>query len=206
MSTIQGGFSEMSRASSRERPPARRTRMSRDERREMVLDAAIVEFASYGLHGVTTDTIAERVGVSQPYVIRLFGSKKGLFLEAGQRVFDRIMSALREAVERQPQEPMRALQRAYVGLMTQREELLMLIQVFAASKDPEVLRTVHERMEELYNYVKDVTGGSEEDLRLLFAQAMLLTAAASIDLYSLAEEKEWARALLGFNRIRKRKS
>jgi AcrR family transcriptional regulator len=178
--------------------------MSRDERRDMVLDAAIVEFASYGLHGVTTDTIAERVGVSQPYVIRLFGSKKGLFLQAGQRVFDRIMAALREAVERNPEEPVRALQRAYVGLMNRREELLMLIQMFAASKDPEVLRAVQGRMEEIYAYVREATGEEEEVIRLLFAQAMLLTAAASIDLYSLAEEKEWARVLLGFGRIRKK--
>lgn len=180
----------------------KRERMSREERRSVVLDAAIVEFASYGLHGATTDSIARRVGVSQPYIIRLFGSKKGLFLQSGQRVFDRIMEKLRSSVQRQPDRPLRALRHAYISLMTQREELLMLIQVFAASKDPEVLDTVHRRLEELYVYVQEVTGETEENLRLLFAQSMLLTVAASIDLYSLAEEKDWARTVLGSDLIR----
>ena len=62
-------------------------RMSGPQRRSVVIDAAIVEFGNYGLYGVSTDAIAERVGVSQPYVIRLFGSKKKRFLEAGKEGF-----------------------------------------------------------------------------------------------------------------------
>lgn len=171
--------------------------MSADERRKMVLDAAIVEFASYGLHGVSTDTIAERVGVSQPYVIRLFGSKKELFLEAGHTVFDRILDSLRAEVEKRPEEPMLAMKRAYVRLASLPEELLMMLQALAASKDPEVRDAVYQRLEEVYAYVEAATGESSENIRLLFAQAMLLTISASIDLYSVAEEKDWARVLLG---------
>ncbi|MDN5697278.1 MAG: TetR/AcrR family transcriptional regulator [Rubrobacter sp.] len=175
----------------------RGARMSADERRKMVLDAAIVEFASYGLHGVSTDTIAERVGVSQPYVIRLFGSKKELFLEAGHKVFDRILDSLRAEVKKRSEEPTLAMKRAYVRLAALPEELLMMLQALTASKDPEVRGAVYQRLEEVYAYVEKVTGESSENIRLLFAQAMLLTISASIDLYSVAEEKDWARVLLG---------
>lgn len=175
----------------------RGARMSADERRRMVLDAAVIEFSSYGLHGVSTDTIADRVGVSQPYVIRLFGSKKELFLEAGHTVFDRLMASFQESVAETPEEPMLAIKRAYVKLSAVPEELLMLLQALAASRDPDVREAVYQRMEQVYSYVEETTGASEESIRLLFAQAMLLTISSSIDLYSVAGEKDWARVLLG---------
>ena len=56
------------------------TRQTAEERRVAVLAAANVEFALRGLHGASTDTIARNAGISQPYLFRLFGSKKGLFI------------------------------------------------------------------------------------------------------------------------------
>jgi len=51
------------------------TRKSADERREEILVAALEEFGEHGLHGTSTDDIARRAGVSQPYLFRLFGTK-----------------------------------------------------------------------------------------------------------------------------------
>src|SRR5438445_9864092 len=65
----------------------RRRRMSADERREAIIEAAVHEFAHGGLHGTPVDRIARRVGVAQPYVFSLFGSKKELFLAAVERDF-----------------------------------------------------------------------------------------------------------------------
>ena len=62
------------------------TRQTADERREAVLEAANVEFALRGLHGASTDAIARRAGISQPYLFRLFGSKKELFLAVDRRL------------------------------------------------------------------------------------------------------------------------
>ena len=55
-------------------------RKSAEERREAVLDAAYVEFAEHGLDGGSTEAIAAKAGISQPYVFRLFGTKKQLFI------------------------------------------------------------------------------------------------------------------------------
>ena len=56
--------------------PTTTQRQSAEERREEILEAALVEFADRGLHGTSTEDIARRVGISQPYVFRLFGTKK----------------------------------------------------------------------------------------------------------------------------------
>ena len=75
-----------------------RHRMSAVERKEEILEAAVAEFAVKGLHGTSTEAIAKRAGVSQPYLFRLFGTKKGLFIEAVERGFDRIQHMFGEAV------------------------------------------------------------------------------------------------------------
>ena len=55
-------------------------RKTADERREQILDAALTEFADHGYEGASTDRIAREVGISQPYLFRLFGTKKGLYV------------------------------------------------------------------------------------------------------------------------------
>ncbi|NUQ95370.1 MAG: helix-turn-helix transcriptional regulator [Streptomyces sp.] len=64
------------------------TRVSSDERRRQVLRHALTEFAHRGLKGATTQAIAARSGVSQPYLFRLFDSKTALFLAALKYGFD----------------------------------------------------------------------------------------------------------------------
>ena len=58
--------------------PVTTHRKSAQERREEIVEAALVEFAAHGLDGGSTETIAKAVGISQPYVFRLFGTKKKL--------------------------------------------------------------------------------------------------------------------------------
>src|SRR6059058_6608753 len=60
-------------------------RKSAEERREQILEAALVEFAARGLEGGSTEAIARAVGISQPYVFRLFGTKKHLFMATIER-------------------------------------------------------------------------------------------------------------------------
>jgi AcrR family transcriptional regulator len=64
------------------------TRTPSAERRRQVLEHAVSEFARRGLKGATTQAIAARCGVSQPYLFRLFDSKAALFLAALRYGFD----------------------------------------------------------------------------------------------------------------------
>ena len=57
-----------------------KVRLTAAERGEEVLQAAVRAFGASGYQGTKTDEIARLAGVSQPYVIRLFGTKQELFL------------------------------------------------------------------------------------------------------------------------------
>lgn len=172
-------------------------RKSSQERRETVLDAAVVEFSEKGLHGASTEAIASRAGISQPYVFKLFGTKKDLFLAAAERVCDRIVEAWEDALKDETEDPLLAMGEAFVGLTVHREELLLVLQACAASKDPDVLGLMRARMERMYDYVGRVTGEPDEHVQAFFAQGMLLTIGAGLALPEMARESDWARRFLG---------
>jgi AcrR family transcriptional regulator len=172
-------------------------RKSSSERREAVLDAAVGEFAEKGLHGASTETIAARAGISQPYVFKLFGNKKNLFLAAVNRVCDRVVGAWEDSLKSDPEDSLLAMGKTYNRLTFRREELLMILQACAASKDPDVLVLMRDRMEQMYDYVGRVSGEPDERVQEFFAQGMLLTVGAGLGLPAIASESEWARRFLG---------
>src|SRR5512144_1292161 len=79
------------------RPTGAGHRLSADERRADVVEAAVKAFASAGLHGTSTEDVARLAGVSQPYLFRLFGTKKDLFIAAIERMFERIAWVFEDA-------------------------------------------------------------------------------------------------------------
>ncbi len=171
-------------------------RQTAEERRDAILDAAIAEFAAYGLHGATTEAIARRVGISQPYIFRLFGTKKEVFLAALERVYDRIAAtfmAAAAAADASGGDALGAMGHSYKTLLAEREELFLLLQAFAGSSDQEVRAVARDRYAALYRVVARVSGADEEALRQFFAYGMLCTVAAAIDLPLLigAGKEEW---------------
>src|ERR1700752_4983401 len=72
-------------------------RMPAAERRELVLDAAVAKFAVHGLAGTSTEDVARRAGISQPYLFRLFPTKKALFLALVDRCFRRVQDTFTAA-------------------------------------------------------------------------------------------------------------
>lgn len=166
--------------------------MSAQERREQVLEAAVSEFALHGLKGTSTEVIARRVGVSQPYLFRLFGTKKDLFLAAVHRGFDRTGETFQRAAELHPERKLQAMGEAYIQLVSDREELLMQMQSYAACGDPEVQAIVRERFSGLVAAVTAMTGASDHEVMGFFRAGMLLNVVTAMDLLSIQDEK-WAR-------------
>src|SRR6476620_5730903 len=90
-------------------------RKSKEVRREEILDAALLEFAQLGLHGASTEDIARRAGISQPYVFRLFGTKKELFTAVVTRCFRETLEMFQRAAEGlRGKEALDAMGNAYV--------------------------------------------------------------------------------------------
>lgn len=115
------------------------TRMRAGQRRELILDAAMRVFGDHGYVGTTTAEIARAAGVSQPYVVRMFGTKEKLFVEVLHRALDTLLAAFRAALADESGIPAaRRIGLAYVGLAAQRGLLLSLMHAFVLGGDPGV--------------------------------------------------------------------
>jgi AcrR family transcriptional regulator len=179
--------------------PRTQERKSAEVRREEILEAALAEFAQGGLHGTSTEDIARRAGISQPYLFRLFGTKKDLFVASTRRCFGRVLAAFQEAAEgTSGREAMEAMGRAYHGLLEDRELLLGQMQMYAACSDPDIRDATRAGFAELFRYVEQVTGASAPEIREFFATGMLMNVAAAMDLPQICgEDDTWARKLRG---------
>src|SRR5262252_1303913 len=108
------------------------TRMTADERREMLIDAATIEFAVGGLHGTSTDDIARRAGISQPYLFRLFRTKMEPFLAAVDRCVDQTTAVFAEAARQAGgEDTLQPMGLAYGGLLRDRTKLMMQMEAYA---------------------------------------------------------------------------
>lgn len=172
------------------------TRMTADERRAAVVAAGIEEFAAHGLAGASTDAIARRAGVSQPYVFQLFKTKKELFLAIVRRCFERTRLAFQDAARRQQQGTIEgcntvldAMGRTYMTMLTDRTLLLVQLQAYAACADPDVQKVVREEFGRLHREVARMSGASPEEIHRFFAEGMLLNVAAAVELEG--EPKAW---------------
>ncbi len=157
-----------------------RTRLTAAERSEQVLNVAVTAFAETGYAATKTDEIARLAGVSQPYVIRLFGTKQQLFVAAANRACDRIEEVFRTAraeapADISPQEALKALGNGYEAFLSERELPLILLQGFSASADPAIGDDVRERFGRIYTLVRELTGAGADDIRQFISTGMLIT-------------------------------
>lgn len=150
-----------------------RSRLTAAERQEQIIEAALIAFAQGGYAGTSTDQVARLSGVSQPYVIRIFGSKQELFLATMRHSGQRVEAKWRAAAEIDP--TLAGLGRAYKDLVAERELLVVLLHGFAAAEDPAVGDAVRTCFGSLYQTVRDLTGASETEARDFFAMGMLIT-------------------------------
>lgn len=163
--------------------------MSADERREAVLDAAVIEFGTHGLAAATTDAIARRVGVSQPYLFRLFPSKKAIFLAAMDRCFSTIEAMFHEAADGLPaEETMPAMGAAYNGLLENRQLLHLQLQMWAvACQDEEVRDAARRGMSRLWSAAQKISGADDHRVMQFMANGMLFNVFAAMDLPRIKE-------------------
>jgi AcrR family transcriptional regulator len=171
-------------------------RKSAEERREQILEAALVEFAARGLEGGSTEAIAKAVGISQPYVFRLFHTKKELFMATIERCMRGTLEMFQTAAAGlKGEEALHAIGEAYSErLASDPTYLHSQMQAYAASDDPQIREVVRKGYGELVEYVERVSGEPPERVSRFFAKGMLLNVMASLDL--LGAEEGWAQRLI----------
>jgi AcrR family transcriptional regulator len=177
---------------------ATKTRQTAEVRREAVLEAARIEFAHRGLHGASTDAIARRAGISQPYLFRLFGSKKELFLAVNDACFQRTLDVFRHAASgKSGEDALQAIGEAYRALIDEDTTLLQgQLQSYAAAvADADVRLSSAKGYGRLVDYVETVSGADRATVARFFAKGMLLNVLVALDDAS-SETDAWVARLL----------
>ena len=174
-------------------------RQTKDERRENVLVAAIQEFAKSGFHGASTDAIARAAGISQPYLFRLFGSKKELYIAGVQRCLRTTLETMQRAAEGlRGEEALQAMGNAYGELIRTDPSMLQAqLQTYAAAlDDDDIKRAVRDGYGDLYTYVERVSDASPARVSRFFAFGMLWNVIAAMGLHEEAEPDPWVARLI----------
>ena len=173
-----------------------KVRKSAEERREEIIAIAIEQFAVGGYKGTSTEAIAREAGISQPYLFRLFKTKRDLFIACYDVSHNRILETFRRAASGLTQEEaLPAMGHAYVhDLLADKNALLFQMQSYAACADPVIQARVRDCYGTVVQEVTRLSGAAPEEVWQFFSNGMLLNVIASLDLAAVADSDPWARA------------
>ncbi|MFT4084531.1 MAG: TetR/AcrR family transcriptional regulator [Nocardioides sp.] len=162
-------------------------RMAAEDRRELVREAATRAFAKGGYAGTSTDQVAKEAGVSQPYVVRIFGTKLELFLAVFEHACRRIEGAFAGVIDERPFDPASEEDRdrlggAYLELLGDSDFLHVMMHGFSAGSVSEIGAVAREGMGRIFQTLRR-TGWSDEQVRDFIAHGMLLNVLLSMDAY-----------------------
>jgi AcrR family transcriptional regulator len=163
--------------------PAGKQRRRADQRRQDLLEAALVTFAENGYHGARTSDIARRAGVSQPYVYALFPDKRALFLACDDWTVGRIREQLEDVQAADGEDVVTLLGRKWAELVEAQPHLVLFqIQAFAAaSADPEIQGPVRERFIGLIELSERLNDAPRQVVLRYIASALLFNMAVALD-------------------------
>jgi AcrR family transcriptional regulator len=180
-----------------------RPRVPASERRDALINAAIHEFAASGYHGTPVDRIARSVGVAQPYVFSLFGSKRELFLAAVDRCYVRVSELLTRSAASYDRDGMdqdlpieKWLGNAYIDMLrTDRDSLMLQLQSYAACGDPVIRDRVRANYAQLVRLAAQLMGPEtdQEELDNFFRYGMWLNVTAAMGVEDLSVGCQWIR-------------
>jgi len=163
-----------------------RARMTASQRRDLVLHAALIEFAARGLDGASAQDIAHRAGISQPYLFRLFPAKKALFLAVVPRCFQQMAEVFAAAAAgRAGEDALQAIGRAFGRLRQQRTLPLMQLHAYAACTDPEIQAATRAAFGDFTDCPERLTGLPPARVHRWLGTGLLMTAATAMDLRAI---------------------
>jgi AcrR family transcriptional regulator len=169
-------------------------KMTAGQRRAQILAIAAEEFATGGLHGTSTETIARRAGITQAYVFRLFGTKKNLFVQVVRDAFGQLTDGMRSAAaDRSGLGALARMGLTYDALLADRTALLLQLQGFAAAGEPEVREAVRACFADMWQTVAAATGLDPVTVKSFLAFGMLLNNSAALELREVDEP--WAHGV-----------
>lgn len=181
-----------------ETPP---TRLSSGDRREQILEAASVVFAERGYAGGTTDAVAKQAGISQAYVVRMFGSKEQLFVEVAKRAADRVAEGFQDAIAKfdgneTADDKQSILGEVYSELVADRGILLVLMHLFNLGHDQVFGPISRQCFLDIYRIARDDAGLGPMVATEFVARGMLMNAILAMRLPDVLDDEPDAAELL----------
>jgi TetR/AcrR family transcriptional regulator len=172
-------------------------RMRGDDRRELILEAATRVFGDYGYYGTTTAEIARAAGVSQPYVVRMFGTKQQLFIEVLHRALGLLMTSFRLALASGPAETAaHRIGLAYVELASTHGLLLSLMHGFVLGRDPVIGKVARYGFMCVYHFLREEAGFDPDETQEFLAGGMLINTLVGIRMMDDYDSDPEVRELL----------
>lgn len=153
-------------------------RLSSDERRRQILVAALAVFGTRGYEGATTDEVARAAAVSQPYVVRLFGSKENLFLATIEDALTRLLAAFRAALAADEGDDLPAAKRigqAYVDLIEVRGLHQTLAHAYLLGSNPVIGAAARRGFAAVWRFFREEMGLEADEARAFMAEGMLIS-------------------------------
>lgn len=174
------------------------TRMAAAERRALILDAARDLFGKRGYHGTTTDQIATLAGISQPYVVRMFGSKEALFLEVFEDTLTTLINEWRETLTTlTPNDEARyVIGERFFDLAAKRGLHTLLLQAFVSGSEPAIGAAAREGFLRIYRFLRDEAALRDDHIQGLLGSGMTFAIMLAIDMPSLFHKDSDAANLL----------
>ena len=120
--------------------PKDKARLPRDERRAILLSAALEVFTAAGYHAAAMDEIADRAGVSKPVLYQHFPSKLDLYLAVLDVHIDSLVFEIQKAIASTPDNAsrVRATVVAYFAFIESEGEAFRLLFESDMSVEPAV--------------------------------------------------------------------
>ena len=150
-----------------------KARLPRDERRAILLNAALEVFTAAGYHSAAMDEIAERANVSKPVLYQHFPSKLELYLAVLDLHIDSLVFQIQKAIASTPENSNRvkATVEAYFAFIDSEGEAFRLLFESDMSVEP----AVRERLNRMtYDCAAAVSAVISLDTGLPQEAAMLL--------------------------------
>jgi len=150
-----------------------RARLPRDERRAILLTAALEVFTVSGYHAASMDEIADRANVSKPVLYQHFPSKLDLYIAVLDLHIDSLVFALQKAIAstKENKNRVKATVDAYFGFIDDEGGAFRLLFESDMSVEPQV----RERLNRMtYDCAAAVSGVISNDTGLPKEAAMML--------------------------------
>jgi AcrR family transcriptional regulator len=131
-------------------------RLSKDERRQAVLDTACRVFSRSSYRGATTAEIAREAGISEPILYRHFGSKRELYLACLDEAWASFRTVAEQAMATAPESCLGAIADAYMVKGKKLRVVDLWIQALNESEDKVIAQAVRKQIREVRDFFADV--------------------------------------------------